>query len=159
MKHIEMIAALFVLLIADAGDGVAATTHVIVGTQDITWAYNGNESALGKPLVVDDLKVGDIVEIQIPAGDIPHGFVTTTKNAGGNIVVTRDPVLACGEVPSAKPKAVLREIACGSASQFGIQYTGSMDLEVLSSFSGEVPFYCVVHRSGMPGILKLASPR
>jgi hypothetical protein len=133
----------------------AADTHVIVGTQDITWTYNGRVSARNKPLMVDDLKIGDIVEVQIPAGDIPHGFVTTKKDATGAIVVTKDPVLACGEDQNSKPNAALREINCGAASQFGIEYTGSMRLEVLATFKDEVDFYCVVHRAGMPGALKL----
>jgi hypothetical protein len=100
--------------------------------------------------VIDDLKVGDIVEIQIPQGPIPHGFVTISNGAE-----SRNLVLACGDNPTSKPNAVLQEINCGPASKFGVRMTGNMDLQVLGTFQGETDFWCVVHHQGMPGVLKL----
>jgi hypothetical protein len=130
--------------------GFAADTHVIVGTQQVTWTYNGKKSAPNSPLVVDDLKVGDIIEIQIPRGPIPHGFITLSNGAE-----SKDLVLACGDNKSSKPNAVLQEINCGPASQFGVKFTGSLQLQVLDTFKDETDFWCVVHRQGMPGALKL----
>jgi hypothetical protein len=129
---------------------LAADTHVIVGTQQVTWTYNGKKSTPSSPLVVDDLKVGDIVEIQIPQGPIPHGFVTTSNGAE-----SRNLVLACGDNKTSKPNAVLQEINCGPASKFGVRMTGSMQLQVLDTFQSETDFWCVVHLQAMSGVLKL----
>ena len=134
---------------------LAADTHVIVGTQQLTWTYNGNKSALNAPLVVDDLKIGDIVEIQIPAGPIPHGFITVTRNADGSVVESKDLVLVCGEDRGAKPDAVLQETNCGTTSNFGVRYTGSMQLVVLDTFRDETDFWCLFHHGLMLGELKL----
>jgi hypothetical protein len=133
----------------------AADTHVIVGTQQVTWTYNGQKSTPGTTLVVDDLKVGDIVETQIPSGAIPHGFITIKKSANVPPVESKDPVLACGENKTSKPNAVLQEINCGPASKFGVRFTGSMQLQVLDSFRDETDFWCVVHHAVMSGALKL----
>src|SRR6266705_2002312 len=41
----------------------AADTHVIQSTPQFTWTYNGQSSKPnGTPLIVDDLKIGDVVE-------------------------------------------------------------------------------------------------
>jgi hypothetical protein len=129
---------------------LAADTHVIVGTQQVTWTYGGKKSTPSSPLVVDDLKVGDIVEIQIPQGPIPHGFVTIANGAE-----SRDLVLACGDSKTSKPNAVLQEIKCGPASKFGVRMTGSMQLQVLNTFQSETDFWCIVHHQAMAGVLKL----
>jgi hypothetical protein len=129
--------------------GASAETHVIT-TKNFNWSYKGQASQL---IRVDDLKVGDIIDVQI-AGAIPHGF-TTIKKDPPPIVAIDDPVIKCGEADSAKPNAVLREIECAEKSRFGLRFVGSMKLEVLPKFSGEVPFWCVVHTAGMQGILKL----
>jgi hypothetical protein len=63
--------------------------------------------------------------------------------------------LACGEDANAKPNAVLREIECGAASQFGVAFTGSMELEVLNAFTSDTNFWCVIHQFGMTGTFKL----
>lgn len=131
-----------------------ADTHVIKATSSLTWEYNGQSSDTnGDPLVVGDLKIGDIVEVQIPRA--PHGFVTIKKNPGAPATEIKDPVLACGEASSAKPNAVLKEIDCGAESKFGVKYVGSMKLEVLSTFKDDVDFWCVVHTDAMTGTLKL----
>jgi hypothetical protein len=138
-------------IVALTSPGFAANMHVIVATQDFppAWTYAGQSSAKGRPLVVGDLARGDTVEISIPSGDIPHGFITTANGAE-----TKDLVWACGQ--SIKPNtAVLRETNCGAASQFGVRFTGQMELEVLDTFKDDVNFWCVVHKSFMPGILRL----
>jgi plastocyanin len=137
--------------------GSAADTHVIKSTPQFTWTSNGKSSKTdGTPLIVDDLRIGDVVEFQI-AGVVPHGVITIKQVANQPPASneTRDPVLACGEDKSAKPNAVLREIECGNASQFGVPFKGSMKLEVLDTFKEDTSFWCVVHRFGMTGKLKL----
>ncbi len=135
----------------------AADTHVIQSTPQFTWTYNGQSSKPnGTPLIVDDLRIGDVVEFQI-AGAVPHGVITIKQVANQPPAdnETKDPVLACGEDKSAKPNAVLREIECGAASNFGIKFRGSMKLEVLDTFRGDTSFWCVVHKFGMTGTLRL----
>ena len=135
------------------GAAVAADTFVI-GTQGIAWTYKEKKSTPAIPLVVDELKKGDVVEVKI-TGAIPHGIVTIKRSGGAAPVEDKSFVLACGEDKSAKPNAVLREIECGAASKFGVAYTGSMRLEVMDTFKDPVDFYCVVHFAGMAGTLKL----
>jgi hypothetical protein len=143
------------LAVTLANIGFAANTHVIVATPQVAWSYHGQSSTLRKPLMVDDLKIGDIIEVQIPQAAIPHGFITVNKGAGQPPTETKDLVVACGEDKNSKPNAVLRELDCGTQSKFGVKYTGSMRLEVLNTFKDDVNFWCVVHRAAMPGILKL----
>jgi hypothetical protein len=143
------------LAIALAGACFAADTHVIAATSQVSWSYHGQTSSLKKPLMVDDLQIGDIIEIQIPPAAIPHGFITVKKDANTPPVESKDFVVACGEDKNSKPNAVLRELDCGAASKFDVKYTGSMRLEVLNTFKDPVNFWCVVHRAAMPGVLKL----
>jgi hypothetical protein len=102
------------------------------------------------PVVVDDLVVGDILDIEIPDGN--HGFVTTKNGA-----VDKEFVLACGEDKGTKPNAVLQEINCvaGATPKFGEVITGGMQLVVLPTFKEETDFWCVRHTSRMTGVLKL----
>jgi hypothetical protein len=140
-----------------AGPAFAADNHVIkVGDDDFSWTYKDKASAPGSPLVVDDLKIGDTIEVQL--GDGSHGFVTIKKNdtPPPPIVVDKTPVLACGEDASSKPNAVLRELDCGASSNYGIIIGATFRLEVMTTFRDPVDFYCVAHRNGMPGTLKLA---
>jgi hypothetical protein len=143
------------LAIRLAEPSFAADTHVIVGTAQVSWTYHGQNSTLRKPLMVDDLKIGDIVEIQIPPAAIPHGFITIKKAPNQPPVETKDFVVACGEDKGSKPNAVLRELDCAGASKFGATYTGSMRLEVLPTFKEDINFWCVLHHAAMPGTLKL----
>ena len=133
-----------------------AATHVIEGTQDVTWKSGGQESTTdGAPLVVEVAK-GDILDIQIPAGPIPHGLATLDKPASeADAADAPGLVLACGEDAASKPDAILREIECGAASQFAKVYTGSMKLEVLDTFAADTHFWCIIHAGGMWGTLKL----
>jgi hypothetical protein len=130
-----------------------ADTHTVVAHPNLTWTYNGKASSAAQPIMVDDLKAGDVVEIQVPGGQ--HGFITIKKVAGSPTIEVKDPVLACGEAPNSKPNAALREIECGANSKFGVPYTGSLKLEVLPSFKAPVDFYCWIHKAAMPGTLKL----
>jgi len=140
--------------IASSGGAVAAETHVI-GVQGIAWTYKDKKSTPTTPLAADDLKIGDIIEFSI-SGGIPHGVVTIKRPAGAPPVEDKSFVLACGEDAKDKPNAVLRETECGAASKFGVVITGSMKMEVLSTFKDPVDFFCVVHRNGMAGQFKLA---
>ena len=139
-----------------ASASFAADTHVITTTSSVAWTYNGQSSKTnGTPVIVDDLKIGDIIEIKVP-DDATHGLITIKRLANvrpPSDNETKDPVLACGE--SDKSSAMLREIDCGAASQFGQGFTGSMKLEVLANFTGEINFWCVFHHFGMTGTLKL----
>ena len=143
-----------VAAVTSSRTGFAADTHVI-STQGVAWTYKDKKSTPTTPLAVDDLKIGDIVEVHI-AGPIPHGFITIKQNGGGPPVEDKSPVLACGEDNAAKPNAVLRELDCGATSKFGVAFTGSLRLEVMNTFKDPVDFYCVIHKAGMPGVLKLA---
>jgi hypothetical protein len=135
-----------------------ADTHVIIGTQQRTWTYNGHTSVINPPtpLIVDDLKPGDIIELQVP-GSIPHGFIPIKTQSGQSPVQTTEAVLACGDPENAKPNAVLRELDCGPTSKIGIRLNNGakLRLEVLDKFSDEVDFWCVVHLGQMLGSLKL----
>jgi hypothetical protein len=139
-----------------AGIGYAADTRVIKSTPQLTWTSDGKSSKTdGTPLVIDNLKVGDIVEFDIAAG-IPHGVITIKKLANDPPGTNEDkvPVQACGEN---KPNAVLREIGCGAASQFGKAFKGTMKLEVTDKFKADTNFWCFVHKFKMTGTLKLAA--
>jgi hypothetical protein len=141
------------LLALVARNSSAADTHVIIATDDLQWSYNGQKSSL---ISVDDLKKGDLVEVRVPSElQAPHGFVTIRKTPLP-ITPVDALVLKCGESESAKPDRVLREdCAPGASSQFGIPFTGSMKLKVLDTFKNDVPFWCVVHKRVMQGVLKL----
>jgi hypothetical protein len=135
-----------------------ADTHVIKGTQDVTWESEGQSSTTnGVPLEVK-VKKGDTIDIQIPAGDIPHGFVTISKrgDADPTPAPNKDLVQACGET---KAKAVLRETECtATPSVFGKQFTSppsTLKLIVQDNFQADVNFWCVVHKKRMWGTLQL----
>ena len=149
-----VVSATLTAVLAWSSAAFAADTHV-VSAEGLAWKYKNRSSTSTTPLAVDDLKIGDIIEFQISPG-IPHGVVTIKRTDGAPPVEDKSFVLACGEDASAKPNAVLREIECGAASKFGVRFTGSMRLEVWSSFKDPVDFYCVVHKVNMAGTLKLA---
>jgi hypothetical protein len=158
MQSSFIISAAFGVTLTCASPGSAADMHVIgIGDDDFSWTYKDKVSAPNNPLAVDDLKIGDTVEVRIPE-DRSHGFVTIKRSAGPppTAAVDKSPVLACGENASSKPNAVLRELDCGATSKFGIAFTGSLRLEVMNTFKDPVDFYCVIHKNGMPGVLKLA---
>jgi hypothetical protein len=140
--------------LAVAGSAFAANTHIVVAQSNLTWKYGSKTSTPSKPVMVDDLMTGDIIEIQVPGGS--HGFITIKRTAGvSSPTEITDPVLACGETAASKPNAVLREIACGTGTNFNKAFTGSLKLEVLPTFTAPVDFYCFVHKAIMPGTLKL----
>jgi hypothetical protein len=147
------IAGLVIVAVASlSGASRAAENHVIVATDDITWSSNGQESTTnGDPLVVEVAK-GDTIEVQVSAG-IPHGIVTLDKPGNQNPALKPDLVIACGE--EMREGAVLREIECGAASQFGKPFVGTLKLEVLDTFSADTNFWCVIHRGSMWGVLKV----
>lgn len=147
-------AALFVTMNA----AWAADPHSLTAKKDAAiWIYNGQSSKTdGTPIVIGDLKVGDILEVTIPPGPAHHGFITIKKGDGGSMTENPAPVLACGEAPNQKPDAALRETGCdGKPSNFGKPFTGTMKLEVLPTFKTDVDFYCFVHKTIMTGVLKL----
>lgn len=135
-----------------------ADTHVIIGTQKVTWESEGQSSTTkGVPLEVK-VKKGDTLEIQIPSGDIPHGFVTINKGGDENPAEAKGLVLACGEDPQSKPDAVLRETGCtGNPSVFGDEngFNGTLKLDIVDNFGVDVNFWCVIHKKKMWGTIKL----
>jgi hypothetical protein len=134
-----------------------AETRAIKATADLTWLSNGKESQIdGTPIIVDNLQVGDIIDVQVAAND-QHGFITIKQIADVPPEQNKNTelVLACGEDKAKKPNAVLRETECGAKSQFGQNFTGSMKLEVLSTFTNDVNFWCTEHFFMMTGKLKL----
>jgi len=146
-------------MISFASTSAGADIHVIVGTQDITWKSDGQESTThGVPLVVN-VKKGDTIEIQIPPGDIPHGPVTISKRGDENPAEAKGLVLVCGEDPKSKPDAVLRETECTrTPSVFGEVFSSppsTLKLKVLDNFGADVNFWCVVHKKKMWGTIKL----
>jgi hypothetical protein len=147
-------------MISFANTSAGADTHVISATQDITWKSDGQESAgIGVPLGVE-VKKGDTIDIQIPKGDAPHGFVTIDKRGDAMPARAEGLVLACGENPTTKPDAVLKEIGCvtGTPSVFGKIFTSpssTLKLEVLDKFQADINFWCVVHKKQMWGMIKL----
>ncbi len=117
LPHVFVVSIVLGMMPLLSSGGLAADTHVIVGTQQVSWAYNGQRSTPITPLVVDDLKIGDILEIQITAGPIPHGFITTKKNQGGQPAEDKDLVQACGQTNA--PSAVLREMIAMPPAKLG----------------------------------------
>jgi hypothetical protein len=145
-------------LILSAGTGVAAAdTHIILATDAFQWSYNGKHAQV---TIINDLKVGDILDIQVPATlkHKQHGFATT--DLGPPITEIEDPVLKCGETGAKEKTAALREVcAPGAVSQFHQEFIGSMKLIVTDQFKKDVPFWCVVHQQGMQGVLQLQAAK
>jgi hypothetical protein len=139
--------------LALASPAFAADTHAIVAHSNLTWVYNGQSSAQNKPLMVNDLNAGDIIDVQVPGGT--HGFIPIKKQAGSSPVETKDPIILCSDPAGSKPNAVLREINCAADTQVGKPYVGSLKLEVLPTFHDPVDFWCWVHKALMPGTLAL----
>ncbi len=122
----------------------------------LAWASEGRQSTRdGVPLVVK-VKKGDTLEIRIPNNGVTHGFVTIRGKTDENPSEAVDLVLACDQVP--KPNAVLRETGCtGKQTNFGNEdgFTGTLKLEVLDKFRGDVNFWCVIHTATMWGTIQL----
>jgi hypothetical protein len=145
-----------------AGGSASAEMRTISATDQFTWISAGQTSTTnGAPLVVK-VKKGDVVTIQVSKDSGGHGWVTLKGPGNQNPDEDRSRVVACGEKPKAptandqtKP-AVLREIGCtDKPSNFGQEFIGSFQLEVLDNFQEDVNFWCVVHLSGMWGRLTL----
>ena len=145
------------MIVTYAGPSLAGDTHVIKSS-GLSWTSGGKNPSKtdGTPIVIDDLKIGDIIDVQIAPGFPQHGFITITQlaNVPPDQNETKAPVWTCG-VATKPDTAVLREIECGAASQVGVKYSGSMKLEVLGTFKADVNFWCFVHHFAMTGTLKL----
>jgi len=140
-----------------AGGSAHANNIVIVAADPTIWQSGGQSSGgVQQPLVVQ-VKQGDTIQVQIPAGlQHPHGFVTLNKPGNQNPSKDLTLVLACGDDPKTKPNAVLQETcAPGTSTNFNKAYVGSMTLQVLNTFQADVNFWCVVHLKGMWGVIKL----
>ena len=138
-----------------SSNGLAAATHVITADQEkkIWHGDNGSSSKVdGTPLLLDNLKVGDIVEVVIKDG-LSHGFVALGGKPGDD----SDLVQRCGETEQNKPKAVLRELCDGNTTttQYAEPFVGTMRLQVLSTFKPDFKFWCIFHREVMQGVLRL----
>jgi hypothetical protein len=144
-------------------------THLIVGDAGaLIWHYkadpnneNGADKSSSttspaKPVVVGDLKPGDVVRFRI-AG-LVHGF-TPAQGGTKNL----DLVVRCGENPSdpAKKGAVVQELDCqpGQPSKVDQKLAGGsgveVRLQVLQTFTGPLSFICTQHGKIMSGELQL----
>jgi hypothetical protein len=145
-------------------------THLIVGDANVPiWHYKvdpNNEDSADKssstfspvtPVVVNDLKPGDVVRFSIP--DLTHGF-TPVEGATKNLGL----VVRCGEDPSdpAKKGAVLQELDCqpgqsvdNSKVDKKLKGPNAIRLQVLQTFSNSVEFICTQHGARMRGQLQL----
>jgi len=145
-------------------------THLIVGdANERIWHYKAdpnNEDGADKsssvfspvaPVVVDDLKPGDVVRFKIL--DLLHGFTPVEGNATKKL----DLVVRCGEDPNdpAKKGAVLQELDCQPGqsvdkSKVDKKLKGDVvRLQVLQTFSNPVEFICTQHGPNMRGRLQL----
>jgi hypothetical protein len=146
--------------------------HLIVGDpNDRIWHYKmdaNNEDSADKssstfdpvtPVVIDDLKPGDVVRFSIP--DLTHGFTPVERNATKQLGL----VVRCGEDPNdpAKTGAVLQELDCQPGqsvdeSKVDRKLSGpdAVRLQVLQAFSDPVEFICTQHGPKMRGRLQLA---
>ena len=149
------------------GDTALGPTHLIVGDpNDRVWHYKtdaNDENSPDKssstfspvtPVVVDDLKSGDVVRFSI--SDLPHGFTPVT----GDATKALDLVIRCGEDPNdpTKQGAVLQELDCqsGQASKVDKRLgSDAVRLQVIRTFSTPVAFICTVHGPRMRGQLQL----
>lgn len=138
--------------------------HLIVGDPNVQiWHYKAdptNENSADKsasalpatPVVVDDLRPGDIVKFSIP--DLVHGFTPVDVNGMTKVGF----VVRCGEDPNDVKGAVLQELDCqpGQASKVDVKLSGSqVRLQVLQTFSDPLQFICTQHRARMSGRLQL----
>jgi hypothetical protein len=144
--------------------------HLIVGdANNRIWHYKvdpNNEDSGDKssstfspvsPVIVDDLKLGDVVRFRMP--DLTHGFTPVeggTKNLGL--------VVRCGEEPNdpAKKGAVLQELDCEPGQSVDkskvdkkLKGPNAVRLQVLQTFSNPVEFICTQHGPSMRGRLQL----
>jgi hypothetical protein len=152
-------------------DLLLGPTHLIVGdANDRIWHYKvdpNNEDSADKsistfspvtPVVVDDLKPGDVVRFRMP--DLTHGFTPVEGNATKNLGL----VVRCGEDPNdpAKKGAVLQELDCQPGQSVDkskvdkkLKGPDGVRLQVLQTFSNPVEFICTQHGPNMRGRLEL----
>jgi hypothetical protein len=144
-------------------------THLIVGDpNDRIWHYKVNandEDSADKssskfspvtPVVIDDLKPGDVVRFSIP--DLTHGFTPVEGNATKKLEL----VVRCGEDPNAMKGAVLQELDCQPGQSVDkskvdkrLEGRDAVRLQVLQAFSIPVEFICTQHGPNMRGRLQL----
>jgi hypothetical protein len=144
--------------------------HLIVGDPgDRIWHYKVNANDEGsadkssstfspvRPVVIDDLKPGDVVRFSIR--NLTHGFTPVEGNATKKL----DLVVRCGEDPNdpAKKGAVLQELDCQpgqSVEKSKVDkklVNDAVRLQVLQTFSNPVEFICTQHGPNMRGRLQL----
>ena len=146
---------LFVLLalslfgVGSLVSGPARADNLLIQNQLSKWKLGSSPAA--NPLPVE-VRKGDVIEFKVTG---PHGIVTIDKPGDQMPAPALDLVLSCGEDPGSKPNAVLRELECGAASKFNKVLTSPMKLEVTEKFQGDIHFWCIVHKQGMWGTLKL----
>lgn len=146
----RLIFAVSLLGSASLGFNQAWAKTILIENQGAKWKLGGTAVS---PLPVNDVEKGDIIEFKING---THGVVTLDKPGNQTPSPKLDLVLACGEDPSSKPNAVLRETECGATSQFN-KVTTSVKFEVTDKFQGDVHFWCIIHKSEMWGTFKLRS--
>jgi hypothetical protein len=145
--------------------------HLIVGDpMDRIWHYKVNandENSADKssstfspvtPVVIDDLKPGDVVRFRIPG--LTHGFTPVEGNATKKLGL----VVRCGENPNdpSLTGAVLQELDCQPGQSVDMSKVdkrlngpNAVRLQVLQTFSNPVEFICTQHGPNMRGRLQL----
>jgi hypothetical protein len=147
--------------------------HLIVGDPKVPiWHYkpdpNNENSPDDKsksappatPVVVDDLKPGDVVRFRIP--NLTHGFTPVEFTPGGNLTKKLGFVVRCGEDPNVVKDAVLQELDCQPGQSVATSKVdkklggpNAVRLQVLQTFSNPVDFICTQHGPSMRGRLQL----
>jgi hypothetical protein len=126
----------------------AVAKNILIENQGAKWKLGGTAVS---PLPVNDVEKGDVLEFKITG---THGVVTLDKPGNQSPSPALDLVLTCGEDTNSKPNHVLREVECGAGSQFN-KVTASLKLEVTDKFQSDVHFWCIIHKAGMWGTIKL----
>ncbi len=139
--HLTVASAVLGATLLCANPLFAADTHTIT-VEGFAWVYKGKKSTPTVPLAVDDLKIGDIVEVQIAPGPVPHGFVTILRTPGAPPAEKKSFVQACGETNDA---AVLKEIECGATSKFGGALGGTRTPTILLTATSRQRVYQFRH--------------
>ena len=152
-------ASLVISLVGSArADEISITTKPAPGIGG-KWVLGARESNGQTPLEVE-VKKGDVITIKLPTAALVHGFVTIDKKPWKGVDQVDDArdkkelVVACGQAEL--DSAVLQQVDCDSQpAKFGETSKGTLRLQVLENFTGDVFFWCTAHFQMMWGVLKL----
>lgn len=148
-SHIAVLLMVSLLGVGSTVLDQARADNILIENEDAEWKLGGGKPANPLPF---EAKKADVIEFRVTG---PHGVVTLDKPGDQMPSPDLQLVLACGEDPSSKPNHVLREVECGSSSLFNKVLTAPMKLEVTDRFQSDVHFWCIIHKRGMWGTIKL----